>query len=195
MRALRKSSLFISISIFFMLFSLIFFRTMHSQAAQKQSAVPAVPESGASPADYQTLFPTLDGRSIVSLHVRTPDTAFDFIGSPAHSVSVNGNRADTEIYLTLLSQIRSLPVSAHPAFTSESKPVMTLTISTDDGMQHVARFYSSDGNSELTRIVSGPAESPTYHQTDAWRIGTLMMTCEGTRIQDERGNETPAVRP
>lgn len=195
MKRLCINALCILVSMLFVLSFPAFRRSPHTSDRQNQSAVPAIPEGGAFSSDLQTLFPSLDGRRISALHVGTPDMAFDFRNDPLHSVSVNGNRADTEIYQTLLSQIRTLPVSAHPAFPANGTPVMTLVVSTDDGAQHTARFYSAENNSGLTRIASSCAGAVSYHQTEAWRIGTLMMTCEGTRIQDARGNETPAVIP
>ena len=69
--------------------------------------------------------------------------------------------------------------------------LLTLTVCTG-GKQHIARFYEDDGTGEVARIVAGSADAPEYGKTGGWRVGTLMMTCEGTRIQDERGNERPA---
>ncbi len=69
--------------------------------------------------------------------------------------------------------------------------LLTLTVCTG-AKQHIARFYEDDGTGEVARIVTGSEDAPEYGQTDGWRVGTLMMTCEGTRIQDERGNERPA---
>ena len=58
--------------------------------------------------------------------------------------------------------------------------------------QQTARFYEDGGKGEKAHIVLGSEDAPEYRQTSGWRVGTLMMTCEGTRIQDAHGNETPA---
>lgn len=159
-------------------------------ADENRKNAAAVMRDGAFSIDQQTLFPALDGSRIAALLVTTPDQTFEFHCDSQRIVSVNGNHADEEIFLTLVSQIRDLPVDAHPPFTPGSAPVMSLVISTRDGAQHTAHFYTGNG-SELAQIASGSGEFPVYHQTDAWRIGTLMMACEGTRIQDAYGNEIP----
>ena len=152
----------------------------------------AIMHDGAFSIDRQTLFPALDGSRIAALRVTTPDQTFEFHCNSQRIVSVNGNRADEEIFLTLISQICNLPVNAHEPFTPNGAPLMTLIISTQDGAQHTAHFYSGS-SAHFAQVTSGSAGSLAYHQTDAWRIGTLMMACEGTRIQDAYGNETPML--
>ena len=140
------------------------------------------------------LFPALEESSIISLSLTTPERSFEFQCDPqAHRVSVNGHLADEEIFCTLVSQIQKLPIDAMPSFAPEHSPILTLVIATADGAKHTARFYPDGGPGTQTHIASGSANAPIYHRTDAWRIGTLMMTCEGTRIQDESGNEIPVI--
>ena len=58
-------------------------------------------------------------------------------------------------------------------------------------IEFFSRFYEDGGTGEFARVIAGTEGEPEYGQTCGWRVGTLMMTCEGTRIQDERGNEQP----
>ena len=138
------------------------------------------------------LFPGLDMDAITAISVHSPERSFQFCADGDGGVSVNGQLADREIYMTLVSQIIELPVDVSDAFsTSGAKLLLTLTVC-EGSEQHTARFYEGDGTGEITRVVSGSPDAPEYGQTGGWRVGTLMMTCEGTRIQDERGNERPA---
>lgn len=155
-------------------------------AASQETAAQAV-----DPADEGALFPGLDGGTITALTVVSRDRSFEFHCNGAGRVSVNGQKADGEIFLTLVSQIIELPVAAHTAFSAAGEPLLTLTVSAGS-IQHIARFYDNGSIGSKALIVCGTPEAPRYGQTDGWRIGTLMMTCEGTRIEDERGNETPA---
>lgn len=167
-------------------------RTAPEQAAVQQSAEAAQNTAQALAQDGpDLLFPDLDMDAITAISVRSPERSFQFCADGSGGVSVNGHQADTEIYLTLISQISELPVARIDAFAPDSVQwQLTLTVCAG-GEQHTARFYEGDGTGEVARIVSGSEDAPEYGQTGGWRVGTLMMTCEGTRIQDERGNERP----
>ena len=138
-----------------------------------------------------TLFPSLDEAAITAISVSTPERSFHFLREGANAVSVNGQQADAEIFSTLLEQIADLPVNSFTAFSPcSSRLQLTLVVSTAQA-QHTAHFYAGGASGETTHIISGSCEAPAYSQTNGWRVGTLMMTCEGTRIQDAHGNETP----
>lgn len=139
---------------------------------------------------HTLLFPGLDAGAVTAVSVSAPDRRFEFLREQPHEVSVNGRKADSEIFCTLVSQIAEIPVSPAEPFVSSDEPALHLTV-VSGGRQYQAAFYAaSDGSLALVR--SGAGDAPGYHQTAGWRVGTLMLTCEGTRIQDERGRETPA---
>lgn len=168
-------------------------RTVPEQAAVQQSAEAAQNTEQALAQDGPVLlFPDLDMNAITAISVFSPERSFQFYADGSGKVSVNGQQADAEIYLTLVSQISELPVARTDAFIPDSVQwLLTLTVCTG-GKQHIARFYEDDSTGKIARIVTGSEDAPEYGQTGGWRVGTLMMTCEGTRIQDERGNERPA---
>ena len=168
-------------------------RTAPEQAAVQQSAEAAQNTEQALAQDGPVLlFPDLDMNAITAISVFSPERSFQFYADGSGKVSVNGRQADAEIYLTLVSQISELPVARTEAFIPDSVQwLLTLTVCTG-GKQHIARFYEDDSAGKVARIVTGSEDAPEYGQTGGWRVGTLMMTCEGTRIQDERGNERPA---
>lgn len=168
-------------------------RTAPEQAAVQQSAEAAQNTDQALAQDGPVLlFPDLDMNAITAISVHSPERSFQFYADGRGGVSVNGQQADAEIYLTLVSQISELPVAHTDAFISDSVQwLLTLTVCAGSE-QHTARFYEGEGTGEVARIVAGSEDAPEYGQTGGWRVGTLMMTCEGTRIQDERGNERPA---
>lgn len=168
-------------------------RTAPEQAAVQQSAEAAQNTDQALAQDGPVLlFPDLDMNAITAISVHSPERSFQFYADGRGGVSVNGQQADAEIYLTLVSQISELPIDQTDAFIPDSVQwLLTLTVCAD-GEQHTARFYEGEGTGEIARIVAGSEDAPEYGKTGGWRVGTLMMTCEGTRIQDERGNERPA---
>ena len=168
-------------------------RTAPEQAAVQQSEGLVQADGGDDVSDgHSLLFPGLNAEAITAISIDTPESSFRFYADGNGGVSVNGRQADAEIYGTLVDQISGLPVDVSAAFSAGStKLLLTLTVCAD-GEQHTARFYEGEGTSEVARIVAGSEDAPEYGQTGGWRVGTLMMTCEGTRIQDERGNERPA---
>lgn len=195
MRFLHIGALCIFISALAVMMLIPFSPAVHPSAQadrQEKRAVPAAPDSSSSHHPLPSaLFPGLDQSRISMLNVTAPGRSFEFRCDTPGDVSVNGNQADEEIFRTLIDQIQQLPVSALHPFIPEDAPALVLRISTRDGTQHTARFYSGSSDSRV-QVFSGASDTPVCHSTDAWRIGTLMMTCEGTRIQDASGNEIPA---
>ena len=78
-------------------------------------------------------------------------------------------------------------------FEPEGEPLLTVAISTDT-QQYNARFYEDGETGRNTNIISMQQSSTQYLTTEAWRVGTLLLTCEGTRIFDESGKEAPAEK-
>ena len=164
---------------------------LHVSAPAPAAEAEAAPPSCAREDRDALLFPGLTSAQITSISVVTQGGSFEFCRDSRGAVSVNGQRADGEVYLTLVDQITHMPVSIVDAFAHEDAPALTLTV-IPGSTQHSARFYPDGSGGEEAFILCGTQEAPNYLQTDGWRVGTLLMTCEGTRIQDERGNETPA---
>ena len=76
------------------------------------------------------------------------------------------------------------------AFDPADEPVVTMTVCTER-RDFIARFYTDQDVGKYAYVITG-AESSRCLKTDAWRVGTLLLTCEGTRIFDASGQETPA---
>ena len=164
----------------------------HTEALPTQHvSLPAPRTASASPAS--TLFPGLSNAHITALCVSTPERSFQFHTDKSGLVSVNGQQADSEIFSTLLDQIAELPVERRSPFSPQPQDLMLTLVISSDEKQQTARFYEDAASNETAHIVLGTGESSEYRQTSIWRVGTLMMTCEGTRILDIYGNETPAV--
>lgn len=168
--------------------------TVPEQAAAQQREEPTPKAAQAlAPDGPALLFPDLDMEEITGISVLSPERSFQFCADIDGGVSVNGRQADGEIYRTLVSQIIELPVDASAAFsTGGARLLLTITVCAGS-QQHTARFYEDDDTCEVARIIAGPENSPQYGRTDGWRVGKMMMTCEGTRVQDEQGNEQPSA--
>lgn len=161
--------------------------TTGDPAAQKNTRVQA---PGVNAEYSSLLFPGLDGGAVTAVSVSSPDSSFEFLCKGRHQVSVNGSRADSEIFRTLVTQIAEITVSPGSPMPDGGELLLRLSV-TAGGAQYDASFYSGGADSSRAYVVSG-GSAPAWHQTAGWRVGTLMMTCEGTRIQDERGREPPA---
>lgn len=155
-----------------------------------QNAARGIP-AGGSKTDQALLFPGLDRKAITAITIDSPDTRFEFLCSAPGGVSVNGSRADSDIFHTLIEQIAEMTASPAESMPEDSELQLLITISSG-ASQRQAAFYSGGKDSSRAFVRTGAPDAPLYHQTAGWRIGTLMLTCEGTRIQDEQGRELPA---
>ena len=174
-----------AISILFALICILSIaKVIHHAAAERGSKTPSAAQQPC-PQDTSrsSLFPGMAAEDIAALSVTTQN---------GETVSVNGRKADEEVFATLLAQIASLPVCPIMPFTPSAEPVMTLSIHMRDGARHTAFFYAGSDAGRSTHISSSSQSIPAFHATDTWRIGTMLLACEGTRIQDEFGRETPA---
>lgn len=137
-----------------------------------------------------TLFPDFNADSVTAVSIITPQANFDLRRIDDRCVSVNGQRGDSEVFVTLLEQIADMTVVAIDAFPAQDAPLLTLAIQGED-TTYTAVFYGDGSTGERARIVSRTKDAAVYAETDGWRIGTLMLACEGMRVQDALGKETP----
>lgn len=149
------------------------------------------PSTVADEADSYALFAQLPGGGVTRLSIVTPQSQYTFRCADETRVSVNGQKADRDVFLTLLDQILTMPVVTIAPFVPVDDASVTLTL-VAEGAQYTAAFYrDADEESPYISIISGGADAPCYQRTDRWRLGTILLACEGTRIQDEQGAETP----
>ncbi len=152
--------------------------------------VGGVGASASSKTDTIGLFPDVKRADVVTLAVATPERSFDFERVDGE-VSVNGHEADEYAFSLLVKKVVALPVSVRAAFEPTGVPDLVLTLHTADG-EYTASFYGDGQDGERSLILCGTAEEPIFRETDGWRVATLLMACDGTRIFDEAGFETPA---
>lgn len=141
--------------------------------------------------DAQALFPELSEDEITGIRIAAPDDCeFTFSVSEKNGLSVNGQKADSAVFSTLVDQLLSPSFMPVDAFEPTDEPVVTMTVCTER-RDFIARFYTDQNVGKYAYVITG-AESSRCLKTDAWRVGTLLLTCEGTRIFDASGQETPA---
>lgn len=138
----------------------------------------------------QKLFPDFDASHVVSVSITTPQSSFDLRRENGRPVSINGQRGDAYVFSTLLGQIASLSYVPMEAFIVPGQPLLTLNVRLSNE-EYSAVFYDDGSSGEYARIAFMQNNTPAYGVTDRWRVGTLMLTCEGTRVQDAHGRETP----
>ena len=115
------------------------------------------------------------------------DCEFDF--SVRGELSVNGQKADEEVFSTLVDQLTADSFTLCDDFEPQNDALLTVTVYTDT-QDFSASFYQEQGDGKYAYVVAG-ADNERFLKTDAWRVGTLLLTCEGTRIFDASGQETP----
>ena len=151
----------------------------------------AVPVSSTSQGNGQALFPGLDPTMVTAVSITTPQSAFDLRRSDSRLVSINGHRGDEEVFSTMLTHIAAMDFTEIPPFPAPETPLLTLVVH-QRGETYTAAFYTDENKAEHARIISSRESVPVYGVTDGWYVGTLMLACEGTRIQDASGREIPA---
>ena len=165
-----------------------------ARAPQQDAQTPSAargPSTIAEETDAYALFGGVAGKSVSWLTVVTPESEYAFRCADGLRVSVNGQKADRDVYATLLDQILTMPVVSVSPFTPTEGAFVTLALGCG-AEQYTAAFYrDADEESPYMSIISGDSDAPCYQRTDIWRLGTLLLACEGTRIQDEKGEETP----
>ena len=149
------------------------------------------PDAQDAQAVFQPLFPGLESASIQAVSINTPESEYYFQCEGEESVSVNNHMADDEVFDTLIEQILAFSFEQREPFSPQESPVLTIAVFTEK-TQYNASFYPDGDTGKNTNIICGLESSPQYLTTEAWRVGTLLLTCEGTRILDESGKETPA---
>ena len=143
--------------------------------------------SGEVPGE-RLLFPELTDSDISEIHIRAgDDCAFDF--SVRGELSVNGQKADEEVFSTLVDQLTADSFTLCDDFEPQNDALLTVTVYTDT-QDFSASFYQEQGDDKYAYVVAD-ADNERFLKTDAWRVGTLLLTCEGTRIFDASGQETP----
>ena len=140
----------------------------------------------------QLLFPELSDTDITGIRIHANDDCeFDF--SVRGELSVNGQKADEEVFSTLVDQLTADSFTLCDDFEPQNDALLTVTVYTDT-QDFSASFYQEQGDDKYAYVVAG-ADNERFLKTDAWRVGTLLLTCEGTRIFDASGQETPVDKP
>lgn len=160
----------------------------HGASAPAPAAAQPPPAAQADPFSAP-LFPGVNADQVHALLITASDRSFEFMRTGRH-VSVNGSTADRDVFSTLLRQIVNMPVTEAESF-SPGRLLMTIHMDVGEA-RHDVRFYESpDG--ETVDVAYTVQAAQRYGVTDAWRLGTLLLACDGTRILDEQGFESPAV--
>ena len=132
--------------------------------------------------------PAADDTDITGIRIHANDDCeFDF--SVRGELSVNGQKADEEVFSTLVDQLTADSFTLCDDFEPQNDALLTVTVYTDT-QDFSASFYQEQGDDKYAYVVAG-ADNERFLKTDAWRVGTLLLTCEGTRIFDASGQETP----
>ena len=139
--------------------------------------------------DTLRLFPDVAKADVVTLNVTSPERSFEFERVDGE-VSVNGNEADEAAFGLLLKKVIALPVSGRDAFDADTAPDLVVTLCTA-AEQYTAAFYGDGQTGERVQILCGTQSGTVYRETDGWRVATILMACDGTRIFDEAGMEAP----
>jgi len=172
-------------SVAFLLLALAFLaaaahRTAPVPSAEARPGTVRTNADALPPGGAPLLFPGLDAAAVTSVSITADGRSFEFLRRDAGSVSVNGSRADAEAFRTLIAQIAEITVAPAPSPPEGGQPLLHLTV-TAGGAQYRASFFG--GGSSPRALVRSDSHSG-WHHTEGWRVGTLMLACEGARIED-----------
>lgn len=161
-----------------------------SLSAEESAATTPIAADETTETDRQTLFPEMNPADVTAVSIITPQSTFNLERDESRGVSVNGQRGDKGVFSTLLSHIGGICFSPTEPFSEQTTPLLTLVVHQQEH-EFTAVFYTDGGTGEYARVIASHGSNSTYGTTDGWHIGTLMLACEGMRIQDESGRETP----
>ena len=123
-------------------------------------------------------------RRVQQLTVSAGNRSFLYVRTSA-GLQVNGMKADEEVFSTLIRQIESAEGGQSAAFQPQDDPLLTVSLSGTDGT-HTLQFYAdAQDRSRVYVLCSGKADAST---TEAWRVGTILLACEGTQIPEEESH-------
>ena len=122
-------------------------------------------------------------RQVTELSVSAGARSFRYLRT-ASGLSVNGHDADQEVFDTLLRQIVSASMCEPAAFTPEGDPLMTVSAQSPSGQRLMRFFADKQDQSRVYVLISGRG-ADEQGTTDAWRVGTILMACEGSQLTHE----------
>ena len=91
--------------------------------------------------------------------------------------------ADSEVFTTLLTQIFNMKGNRREAFLPVTDPIMTVEIQDIKG-SYLMKCYENENQDDMADVICISAKNRFYYTTEAWRVGTILLACEGTRILD-----------
>ncbi len=139
-------------------------------------------ENGRTDAGEVGLFEGITLSGITRLCVRTSGRTYTFVCTGGQAVCLDGGKADEEIFATLLEEIREQEYEKTPAFTPQTRPVAVVELQ-EGAATYEASFYS-EGDRECSEVIVQGNGKLRYLQTESWRIGTMLLTCEGAWSTD-----------
>ena len=101
----------------------------------------------------------------------------------AGGLSVNGGQADEEVFTTLLSQIRAAVSGGRERFVPQGEPLLTVTL--EGGESRTIAFYRDGADQSRVFVIVRSGEGERACATEAWRVGTILLACEGTQLPQE----------
>ena len=124
----------------------------------------------------------LQALRMTSLRVSANGRSF-FYTRTGSGLSVNGGQADEEVFSTLLGQIRAAVSGESGRFAPRGELLLTVTVGGET--DRTISFYRDGADeSRVIVLVSGGGSERTCG-TEAWRVGTILLACEGTQLPRE----------
>jgi len=125
------------------------------------------------------------GVRFTSLCVTAEGRSFRYMKNGS-CLTVNGALADEEVVDTLLRHLSSALSGENAAFTPDSAPVMTVSFTAGSESGTIS-FYPDDADKKKVYVVSSGEDASI---TEAWRVGTILLACEGSQAAEEE-EKTP----
>lgn len=117
-----------------------------------------------------------EAEQVDSFYMDTPDGAYAFIRTDG-GVNLDGKTADTGSFERMLELLLGMPVQEQEADGQTAEDVLAITLRCVDGAQECVAITIT-GEDAWMLLDSGEQV-----RTDAWRIHTLMLACDGARLE------------
>lgn len=147
----------------------------NGQPQEESTPVPAAQTQGVEL--REKMVSAREAAQIHSFYMDTPDGAYHFIRTDT-GVNLDGEPADSGSFERMLELLLTMPVQEQTPEGESTADELAITLECIDGAQENVAV-SIAGEDAWMLLDSG-----THLHTDAWRIHTLMLACDGARMEE-----------
>lgn len=115
-------------------------------------------------------------QQVDSFYMETPNGAYAFIRTD-DGVSLDGKTADMGSFERMLELLLGMPIQEQEADGQTAEDVLAITLQCTDGAQERVAITIAGEDAWLL------LDSGEQVRADAWRVHTLLLACDGARLE------------